>query len=418
VTEPIAADRDLRRDLAPQVLVRLLRQHGSDQFGRCEDAVQEALLAAHRQWPQAMPQDPHAWLVTTARRRYVDAVRSDSRRRDRERRFIELEGRPAEAIAPSQDDTLRLIELCCHPALPRTGRIALTLRAVGGLSTSQIAHAYALPEATIAQRIVRAKRRLREAGATFPPAVDTRERLPAVLAVLYLMFTEAHHTTAGNPATDTELAVEAIRLMRLVVAAVADDTEATGLLALMLLTQARQPGRISESGELIPLDEQDRALWNPVLIEEGLDLLTHAVPGAVPGPYLLQGCIAGLHAQAESTEATDWHEIRAIYRLLQQQSPANASIAVNAAVAQAMVAGPEAGLAALAALSPQPSRAHGVAAHLFERIGDAHSAARAYRQAIKHTTSTAERNYLHRRLAALSGGTNTSEGPVNKEIPR
>lgn len=411
MTKPNAADRDLWRDLAPQVLVRLLRQHGSDQFDRCEDAVQEALLAAHRQWPQAMPQDPHAWLVTTARRRYVDAVRSDSRRRDREQRFAELEGHLAEAIAPApaQDDTLRLIELCCHPALTRPGQIALTLRAVGGLSTPQIAHAYALPEATIAQRIVRAKRRLREAGATFPPAVAAHERLPAVLAVLYLMFTEAHHTTAGNPATDTELAVEAIRLMRLV-AAVADDTEATGLLALMLLTQARQPGRISESGELIPLDEQDRALWNPGLIEEGLDLLDHAVPGATPGPYLLQGCIAGLHAHAESTETTDWHEIRAIYRLLQRQSPTNASIAVNAAVAEAMVAGPEAGLAALAALSPQPPRAQSVAAHLFERIGDADSAAEAYRRAIKHTTSTAERNYLHRRLAALSGGTSTSEG--------
>jgi predicted RNA polymerase sigma factor len=272
---------------------------------------------------------------------------------------------------------------------------------VGGLGTSQIAHVYGLPEAAIAQRIVRAKRRLRDVGATFQAAADVRERVPAVLTVLYLMFTEAHHTSSGTPATDTELADEAIRLTRLLLTAVPDDTEIAGLLALMLLTHARQPGRISTSGELIPLDEQDRTLWNSTLIDEGLTLLDRAVPGTAPGPYLLQACIAGLHAQASSTETTDWREIRALYRLLQKQSPANPSIAVNAAVAEAMVAGPEAGLEALEAISPQPPRVLSVAAHLYERLGDIDAAVEHYRAAIKHTVSIAERHYLIRRVAAL-----------------
>ena len=402
---PASVGQDPWRALAPGVLARLVRQYGGDQFGRCEDAVQEALLAAHLQWPHGQPRDPRAWLTTTASRRYIDAVRSDARRRDRERRVVELEEPLRQTVTPAADDTLRLIELCCHPAVPRPGQVALTLRAVAGLSTAQIAHAYALPEATIAQRIVRAKRRLRDVGATFPPPADVHERLPAVLAVLYLMFTEAHHTASGQPATDSALALEAIRLARSVAAAAGRDAEAVGLLALMLLTQARQTGRITGSGELIPLDEQDRTLWDSELIDEGLALLDVAVPGAVPGPYLLQACIAGLHAQAESTEATDWLEILAIYRLLQQQCPTNDHIAVNAAVAESMVDGPAAGLAALSALSsPPPARAHAVAAHLYERLGHTDRAAEEYRRAITQAVSIAERRHLQRRLGGLLPG--------------
>jgi len=401
VTVPTGLDQDPWRDLAPRVLVRLLREHGDGNFGRCEDAVQEALAEAHQQWASAPPDDPHAWLVTTARRRYIDGVRSDSRRRQRERRYTELGDRLTDHAAPSYDDTLRLIELCCHPALSRPGQVALTLRAVGGLTTTQIANAYALPEATIAQRIVRAKRRLRQVGATFPAPAGAGERVPAVLTVLYLMFTEAHHTSSGAPPTDTALADEAIRLARLVLAGAPDHKEAAGLLALMLLTHARQPARTGMTAEVIPLDEQDRNLWDPDLIREGLALLDRAVPGAAPGPYLIQACIAGLHAQAASTESTDWHEIRVLYRLLQRQSPRNPTIAVNAAVAEAMVAGPAAGLAALEAITPRPSRAHSVAAHLHERMGDVDAALDHYRAAIKHTSSLAERRYLARRAAAL-----------------
>lgn len=401
MTAPAAQHQDLWRDLAPRVLVGLLRQYGADQFDRCEDAVQEAMLAAYRQWPSTPPDDPRAWLVTTARRRYIDAVRSDHRRREREQRYAALGERLVHGLAPAQDDTLRLIELCCHPALPRSGQVALTLRAVGGLDTSQIAYAYGLPESTIAQRVVRAKRRLREVGARFQVGGDVRERVPAALAVLYLMFTEAHHTSTGTPATDPKLADEAIRLTRLLLAAVPDDTEVAGVLALMLLTHARQPGRIGPSGELIPLDEQDRTLWSAELIDEGLSLLDRTVPGAAPGPYLIQACIAGLHAQASSTETTDWYEIRALYRLLRLQVPTNPLLAVNAAVAEAMVAGPQAGLAALAAISPRPPRAHSVAAHLYERLGDTEVAIEHYREAIRQTVSIAERHYLMRRMTAL-----------------
>lgn len=400
---PLTTGQDLWRDLARQVLADLMRRYGSDQFDQCEDAVQEALLAANQQWADTEPRDARAWLITTARRRYVDAARSDKRRRDRELKFVAREERLGGAAETCHDDTLRLIELCCHPALPRSGQVPLTLRAVGGLTTAQIAHAYALPEPTVAQRVVRAKRRLRDLGAKFPEPADVAERVTPVLSVLYLMFTEAHHTASGTPATDTELAEEAIRLTRLVVRALPNDTEANGLLALMLLTHARRPGRISGSGELIPLDEQDRSRWNRSLIHEGLRLLDETVPDAIPSPYLLQACIAGLHAQAPSTQETDWAEIRALYRLLRELTPDSSTLGVNAAVAEAMVNGPQAGLAALARLRPAPARAHSVAAHLHERVGDVESAANAYREALKHTTSTAEQNYLQRKLVSLRG---------------
>ncbi len=293
------------RELAPHALSRLVRTYGAAQFELCEDAVQEALLDAHRQWADGAPRDPEAWITTVARRRYIDRIRVEARRRAREERTALLEAPLADGRA-SADDTLLLLQLCCHPELPRSGQVALTLRAVSGLTTSQIANAYQLPEATIAQRITRAKQRLDRLGRAFPRPDRPEERLTAVLDVLYVMFTEAHHTTTGAPAQDADLAAESIHLARLVRDAVPESTEVAGLLALMLLTEARHPARVGPHGELVPLDEQDRGRWRRPLLDEGLALLDQVVTGAVPGPYLLQACIAGLHAAAPDTASTDW----------------------------------------------------------------------------------------------------------------
>jgi RNA polymerase sigma factor (sigma-70 family) len=403
----VTADESLWRELAPQALARLLRSYGHDQIDVCEDAVQDALLSAYRQWSDQMPADPLAWLVTAARRRYIDRVRSEHRRRDREAREALL----AEPLArgsqgPSTaDDGLLLLQLCCHPALPRSSQVALTLRAVAGLSTAQIANVYQLPEATVAQRITRAKRRIAELGNALPRPQDGTERLPQVLDVLYLMLTESHHTTTGEPAHDADLAGEAIRLARLLHEALPHDTEVSGLLALMLLTDARRPARVGSDGRLIPLDEQDRDRWDRALIAEGRALLDSCVRGATPGPYLLQACIAAVHAEATDTATTDWYEILMLYRVLEVTTgERNPTIALNRIVAEAMVYGDELALTHLDELAerhPGLPRLAAVRGHLLERLNRPDDAAAAYRQAIIQTRNTAERAHLRFRLRRL-----------------
>lgn len=396
-------DEGLWRELAPQTLARLVRIHGYDRFDLCEDAVQEALLDAHRQWAQQPPDDPQAWLVATARRRYVDRVRSDVRRRDREEREARLAA-PLDGAAQQADDALLLLQLCCSPDLPRPQQVALTLRAVAGLSTAQIANAYQLPEATIAQRITRAKRRLAE-GAALPRPAHDGERLGPVLDVLYVMSTEAHHTTTGAPARDADLAAEAIHLARLLRRALPGNTEVAGLLALVLLTEARHPARVGPGGRLVPLDEQDRTRWDGALVTEGLALLDAVTPGARPGPYLLQACIAGLHAAAPDTDSTDWTEIHLLYTLLERLTESrNPTITLNRIVAQAMVGGPDGALAALdelAAQHPRLARLDAVRAHLLERAGRRDDAAGAYRRAIAATVNVGEQRHLRDRLGRL-----------------
>jgi len=394
----------LWRALAPQTLARLLHTYGSSQFGVCEDAVQDALLEAYVRWPASPPDDPQAWLTAAARRRYIDRVRSDRRRRDREER-VALLAAPLSHDGLQSDDTLLLLQLCCHPALSRSGQVALTLRAVAGLSTQQIANAYQVPEATIAQRITRAKRRLAELGGAFTRPAGVDERMAPVLDVLYVMFTEAHHTTSGAPAHDTDLAAESIRLVRLLRAGAPESTEVAGLLALMLLTEARHPARTGAGGRLVPLDEQDRRLWDRTAVEEGLALLDAVVPGAEPGPYLLQACIAGVHAHAPDTESTDWDEVHALYTVLEHATGGrNPMITLNRIVAASMVHGPEDALALLDDLAdshPRLARLDAVRAHLLERTGRTDEAAAAYRRAIAATVNVAEQHHLRDRLRAL-----------------
>ena len=420
MSDAAAREESPWRELAPRTLARLLRTYGAGQFDLCEDAVQEALLDAHRQWPTRPPDDAQAWLVSTARRRYVDRVRSDVRRREREARVALLEeplagGLPGEGAG---DDALLLLQLCCHPDLPRSGQVALTLRAVAGLSTAQVANAYQVPEATIAQRITRAKRRLTQAGRALPRPYDVAERMAAVLDVLYLMFTEAHHTTTGAPVRDAELAAEAIRLARLLRQAAPASTEVAGLLALMLLTEARHPARVGPQGRLVPIDEQDRSRWDRPVLEEGLALLDRVVPGAVPGPFLLQACIAGLHARAADVAATDWAEVLVLYRLLEHRTGGrNPTVTLNRIVASAMVdgvAGALADLDRLAADHPRLARLDAVRAHLLERAGRTDEAIAAYRRAAAATLNVAEQRHLRDRagrLVAASDGAGGSGGP-------
>ncbi|KHL16038.1 RNA polymerase sigma factor (sigma-70 family) [Mumia flava] len=392
------------RELAPRALAGLVRRYGGDQFEACEDAVQDALVEAHRRWASQPPDDPAGWLSTVARRRYVDRVRSDRRRRDRESREAMLRV-PVAAPGGASDDSLLLLQLCCHPALTRTAQVTLTLRAVAGLTTQQIANVYQVPVASVAQRITRAKRRLTEAGADFPRPADAAERMGSVLDVLYVTLTEAHHTTTGDPARDPGLAAEGVRLTRLLRGAVPDDTEVAGLLALMLLTEARHPARVGPRGELVPLDEQDRRLWDQDLVAEGLALLDGVVPGSSPGPYLLQACIAGVHAQARDTGSTDWDEIHALYRVLEHRTQGrNPTVVLNRIVAQAMVDGPRCALGeleTLAAAHPDLPRAQSVRAHLLEREGRTNDAVRAYRDAARATLNVAEQRYLRERARRL-----------------
>jgi RNA polymerase sigma factor (sigma-70 family) len=407
---------DLLRQLAPQVVGALVRRHG--RFDLCEDAVQEALLAAAVQWPdQGLPEHPRGWLITVASRRLTDELRSERAQRSREATVAArtpaharvAPGADAEA-AVDEDDTLTLLFLCCHPALSPASQVALTLRAVGGLTTAQIASAFLVPEATMAQRISRAKQRIRSGGEPFrmPAADEHAARLSAVLHVLYLIFNEGYTATSGADLQRADFTREAIRLTREVHRLLPDDGEVAGLLALMLLTDARRPARTRDDGTLVPLAEQDRSLWDHATIREGVALVTDALSSAPLGPYQLQAAIAAVHAEAPRAEDTDWPQVVALYELLERLSP-NPVVTLNHAVAVAMVRGPDAGLDLLAPLDADERIAghHRLAAvrgHLLEMAGDREAARTAYRTAARRTTSMPEQRYLEGRAAQLSDG--------------
>ncbi|MFJ7959246.1 RNA polymerase sigma factor [Streptomyces sp. NPDC096319] len=404
---------DLLRACAPQVLGTLVRRYGD--FDLCEDAVQEALIAAARQWPdEGIPDNARAWLLTVARRRYVDQVRGEAARRRREDAVAlatpdsALLARAADDAPDADvDDSLSLLFLCCHPDLSPPSRIALTLRAVGGLTTAQIAAAFLVPESTMAQRISRAKQAIRAAGLSLAPpeGEDRTARLAEVRHVLYLVFNEGYTASDGDALTAPELSTEAIRLARMLHRLVPEDTETAGLLALMLLTDARRPARTGPHGELVPLTAQDRGCWDGALIAEGVALISRTLPRGRVGPYQLQAAIAAVHDEAASAEATDWPQILALYELLERTGP-NPMVRLNRAVAVAMVHGPEAGLALLDGLAADRllARNHrllATRAHLLELLGDREGAAGAYREAARHTTSAPERRHLTERARRL-----------------
>jgi RNA polymerase sigma factor (sigma-70 family) len=403
---------DLLRPLAPQVLGALLRRYG--RLDECEDAVQEALLAAAVQWPGAgVPANPYGWLVTVATRRLTDWARSDAARRRREEAYGAPADQPSPADQPGppdHDDTLALLFLCCHPALSPPSQIALTLRAVAGLSTVEIARAFLVPEATVAQRISRAKRAIRDAGATFtmPPAQQRAQRLRAVLQVLYLMFNEGYATSAGTSLQRPDLTADAVRLTRLLHRLLPGDSEVAGLLALLLLTDSRRDARTGPAGSLIPLEEQDRARWDRDLVAEGTALVAETLAGTRElGPYQLQAAIAAVHAEAPRVEQTDWPQILALYRLLESLGPANPVVVLNRIVAMAMVDGPRAGLVAVAELATDERmtrnhRLHAVRAHLLEMAGEPVAALESYRAAARYATNVPEKRYLEGRAAALA----------------
>jgi RNA polymerase sigma factor (sigma-70 family) len=396
---------DLLRELAPQVLGTLARRHG--QFDACEDAVQEALLAAGLQWTEGgIPDDPRSWLVTVASRRLVDGWRSESARRRREATATALEP-PLRASLPDRDDTLMLLFLCCHPSLSVPSQLALTLRAVGGLTTAEIARAFLVPEATMAQRISRAKQRIKGSGIAFelPPEPERAERLRVVLHVLYLVFNEGYAASAGPRVHRTDLTTEAIRLARILHQLIPENGEVAGLLALMLLTDARRTARSEADGSLVPLAEQRRELWDAAQIEEGIALVTRTLGSAPLGPYQLQAAIAAVHDEATSAEATDWPQILALYEVLERVSPGPV-VTLNRAVAIAMVHGPRAGLALLGTLEDDDRmtnthRLHAVRGHLLELAGDVEAARESYRQAARITASVPERRYLALQAARL-----------------
>jgi predicted RNA polymerase sigma factor len=393
------------RGAAPQVLGALCRRYG--RFDACEEAVQEALLAAAVQWPaDGVPDNPPGWLFTVAARRLADRWRSEEARRNRERTAA-LAARD-EPAAPDADDTLTLLFMCCHPALSAPSQIALTLRAVGGLATAEIAGAFLVPEATMAQRISRAKQSIRAAGAEFglPPEPERDERLRAVLHVLYLIFNEGYTATSGPDLQRADLTREAIRLVRELRRLLPGDGEVAGLLALMLLTDARRPARTRPDGGLVPLAEQDRSLWDAGAIREGVALVEQTLATARLGPYQLQAAIAAVHAEAPRAEDTDWPQIVALYELLERLGP-NPMVTLNHAVALAMVRGPQAGLELLATLDgdERMARHHrlpAVRAHLLEMAGDLDPAREAYREAARRTTSLPEQRYLEARAARLA----------------
>jgi RNA polymerase sigma factor (sigma-70 family) len=395
----------LLRELAPQVLAGLVRRYGD--FSGCEDAVQEAMLAAALQWPEeGAPASPRGWLATVASRRLIEQWRSDSARRRREEGIASL-GQVGGEPGSSVDDTLTLLVLCCHPALTTPSQVALTLRAVGGLTTAEIARAFLVPEATIAQRISRAKQRIKATGAEFaiPERDELAARMVAVLHVLYLIFNEGYTASSGSALQRVDLTTEAIRLARQVRQRLPDDGEVAGLLALMLLTDARRPARTGPDGSLIPLAEQDRSRWNRALIEEGTALVSEALSRTPPGPYQLQAAIAALHDEAIRAEETDWTQILALYELLALGTQ-NPIVTLNRAVAVAMVRGPEAGLALLSTLDSDvrmtsQHRLHAVRAHLLELAGDASGARASFREAARRTTSAPERRFLEGRAARL-----------------
>jgi RNA polymerase sigma factor (sigma-70 family) len=394
----------LLRELTPRVLGALVRHYGD--FDTCEDAVQEALLAAALQWPtEGMPANPKGWLITVASRRRTELWRNESARRRREENAVYLTASDSEPI-PDVEDTLTLLLLCCHPSLTQVSQVALTLRAVGGLSTAEIARAFLVPETTVAQRISRAKQRIKSSGGEFsmPPQAERSERLVAVLAVLYLIFNEGYTASSGSALHRIELTSEAIRLTRQLRERLPDDGEVAGLLALMLLTDARRPARTRPDGALVPLAEQDRSQWDAEAIAEGVALITETLANAPIGPYQLQAAIAAVHDEAPRAEDTDWRQILGLYELLNVTAP-GPMVTLNRIVAVAMVDGPHAGLQQLAAAEADPAlagnhRVDAVRAHLLDSAGD-HEAARAYyRLAATRTLNIPEQRYLESRAAS------------------
>jgi RNA polymerase sigma factor (sigma-70 family) len=404
----------LLRELAPQVLGALMRRHGD--FEAAEDAVQEALLAAAVQWPrEGVPDRPRAWLVQVAMRRLTDRLRSEGARRRREETVAsyaadDTDAAPNDDVAVDVDDTLVLLFMCCHPALTSASAIALTLRAVGGLTTAEIAKAFLVPEATMAQRISRAKQKIAASGVPFakPGPAEWPARLGAVLHVLYLIFNEGYVASGGADLQRPELVGEAMRLVRNLHTALPEDAEVVGLLALMLLTDARRRARTDARGDLVPLQEQDRSLWDRDAIDEGIARVTDALDRGAVGPYQLQAAIAAIHDEAARVEDTDWPQILAFYRLLARMSD-NPMVVLNQAIATAMVHGPKAGLEMLDSLEAAGRlaghhRLDAVRAHLLEMAGDTEGAIECYRLAATRTTSLPERRYLTARAARLATG--------------
>jgi RNA polymerase sigma factor (sigma-70 family) len=404
---------DLLHELAPQVLGALVRRYRD--FDACEDALQEALLAAATSWPtEGVPGRPRGWLITVASRRLVDQVRAERARRDREASVASrepsdasVESAPDEQSLGDRDDTLTLLFMCCHPALTPASQVALTLRAVGGLTTAEVARAFLVPEATMAPRISRAKQRIRAAGAAFgvPEGREYAERLGAVLHVLYLIFNEGYTASSGPDLQRPDLAAEAIRLTRALHRSLPDDGEIAGLLALMLLTDARRVTRTDADGGLVPLAEQDRSRWDAGMIEEGTRLVTDAMLRSRLGPYQLQAAIASLHMETERAEDTDWQQIRFLYGVLCRIAP-NPMAILNHAVAVAMTDGPDAGLAMLSGLEADDRMARhhrlaAVRAHLLELAGDQAGARENYLIAARRTTSLPEQRYLRARAERL-----------------
>jgi RNA polymerase sigma factor (sigma-70 family) len=394
---------DLLRELAPQVLGAVVRRFGD--FDTCEDAVQEALLAAAQQWPtEGVPASPRGWLITVASRRRIELLRNEAARRRREEAMgYEPESAPASAI----DDSLTLLLLCAHPALSTGSQVALTLRAVGGLTTAEIARALLVPEATVGQRISRAKQKIRDCGATFslPPPGEREARLTAVRQVLYLIFNEGYTASSGARLHRVELSAEAIRLTRLLRARLPDDGEVAGLLALMLLTDARRPARTLPDGSLVPLAEQDRSRWDAAAIAEGVTLITATLAAAPIGPYQLQAAIAAVHDEATRAEETDWPQILQLYGMLHALSP-GPMVQLNRIVALAEVHGPVLALTQLDLAEDDPAlrghhRVAAVRAHLLEKCGDLRAAHAAYLEAARLTLSAPEQRYLAARAAAV-----------------
>ena len=396
----------LLRELAPQAVAALTRRYGD--FDLCEDAVQEALLSASQTWPAAgIPDSPRGWLITVASRRRIELWRADSARRHREEVVASLD--EADAPAPSSiDDSLTLIMLCCHPALTPTSQVALTLRAVGGLTTAEIARAFLVPEATIAQRISRAKQRIRDAGGTFSMPDDAQRpaRLTSVRRVVYLIFTEGHTASSGREVTRVELAAEAIRLARMLRELVPDDGEVVGLLALMLLTDARRPARSGRDGALIPLAAQDRSLWDTAAIAEGVALISDSLANTPIGPYQVQAAIAAVHDEAPTAADTDWNEILGLYDVLERLEP-GPMVTLNRIVALAEVDGPVVALAQLESVADGVGlaghyRVDVVRAYLLEQAGDRDAAREAFRTAARRTLSTPEQRYLEQQALRLA----------------
>jgi RNA polymerase sigma factor (sigma-70 family) len=392
----------LLRESAPRALAAVIRRFGN--FADAEDAVQEAMIDAARQWPtEGMPESPTGWLIAVASRRMTDQIRADSARRAREERDA---AEPPPGPSAAADDTLALIFMCCRPELSPASATALTLRAVGGLTTGEIAAAFLVPETTMGRRIARAKKAVAEADEPFglPAPAERKERLRTALGVLYLIFNEGYTASEGPELARADLSAEAIRLTRIAHLALPEEPEVAGLLALMLLTDARRPARIDGGGELVPLDAQDRSLWDAAAIAEGVALIDAAVARQAVGPYQLQALIAAVHDRAGRAEDTDWARIVSLYGLLEQVAP-GPMVALSLAVATGMATGPEAGLALLEEVEPRLEghhRVHAVRAHLLELAGDGPGAHAAYVRAAGLTASLPEQRYLTRRAARIA----------------